>query len=68
MNGPLVDHLAKEIQELHHRLVVNVGNLGDEVVIYVKYQAGALKVYRDIPEEYKGFKVVKEGLKKKVYI
>lgn len=61
MNMRDLDKAVKQIQRKFPRLVVKAGNLGEEVVIYIRYQAGSLYDYKDFPDEYNGIKIVKDG-------
>jgi|DEB0MinimDraft_4_1074332.scaffolds.fasta_scaffold235242_1 hypothetical protein len=66
MKPQAVDIAKERLQEFHSRLVVRVGNWEDEVVLYVRYQAGSMKVYRSLPDEIEGFRIIKDGLEPKV--
>lgn len=66
MKWQALDALKKKVEDIHSRLVVRVGNWEDEIVLYVRYQAGSMKVYRELPDEIDGIRIIKDGLEPKL--
>jgi len=61
-----LERIEAEIKENFPRLETSIGNLGDEVAIYIKYKAGSKADYDKFEDYFKGVKIVKDGLYNKI--
>lgn len=63
MNFKELESLKKQLEEENSKFVVSIGNQGSDVVLYLKYHAGALRDYQKVPLWYQNkIKIIKEGL------
>lgn len=66
MNDKQLKEIELKLKFECDRIETNIGNLGEEVAIYVKYKAGGKAYYDNLPVYFHGCRIVKDGLFNKI--